>query len=580
MKTIPDCGHTNSIQCKDNPTRSLCKKACERILSCSHKCSKKCNKLCDSEDCDVLVEVQSIIQKCGHPLQLPCNKKKNIGLMSANYQPYLKYCRSPCNKELSCGDRCAGSCGQCFNGRIHIPCSAPCKNVLVCGHTCDNPCRMDCPPCTKPCSYFCEHSKCKKKCGIPCAECKEKCTWSCIHHKCSVKCGELCDRPPCDEPCTETLKCGHPCTGLCGETCPHLCRICDKSELEEVFFGTEDEEDARFILLEDCKHVFEQSGLDHWMNMKKEGTREIEFKVCPKCKTPIMKTKRYGNTIKTMYRDVCEIKEKISGSKESIEPLIKEMEEHAPLFLQMTESMKTSTRRMCFSNLIEKCLRLFNKAKSKKRKDISYGELKGACFVGRCLSVIHRILESLDSISSLAPSREHFLKYFLEGISDLLESRFERINNTDMKMFESECQRLSTFQKFSKVADTGPKCSDVQDQEISIETLICWTPYNLEREKYIMEEIKKLAQIKKQKFSEVTDEERAMIHKAMSISFCSGRRQGHWFKCPNGHTYCITECGGAVTQSTCPECKEVIGGTGYRLANSSTVDTSMDRVAA
>jgi len=392
-----------------------------------------------------------------------------------------------------------------------------------------------------------------------------------------MKCGELCDRPPCDEPCTKTLKCGHPCVGLCGETCPHLCRICDKSELEEVFFGTEDEEDARFILLEDCKHVFEQSGMDHWMNIKSEETREIEFKVCPKCKTPIMKTKRYGNTIKTMYRDVREIKEKISGSKESIEPLIKEMEEHVPLFLQMIESTKTSTRRICFSNLIEKCLRLFNKAKSKKRKDISYGELKGACFVGRCLSVIHRILERFNSISSLAPSREHFLKYFLESISNLLESRFERINNTDMNMFESECQRLSTFQKFSEVADTGPKSSDLQAQEIPIEKLICWTmPYNTLREKYIMEEIKSFAKLKKQKFSEVTAEERAMIHKAMAKDFHSSTKQGHWFKCPNGHTYCITECGGAMERSRCPECKEVIGGAAHQLVSSSTVDSSMD----
>ena len=32
----------------------------------------------------------------------------------------------------------------------------------------------------------------------------------------------------------------------------------------------------------------------------------------------------------------------------------------------------------------------------------------------------------------------------------------------------------------------------------------------------------------------VTDEERRMILSAM------GLQQGHWYKCPNGHIYCIT----------------------------------------
>ena len=42
-------------------------------------------------------------------------------------------------------------------------------------------------------------------------------------------------------------KCGHPCIGLCGEPCPRLCRVCDKSKVEELFFGDEDEKDARFV---------------------------------------------------------------------------------------------------------------------------------------------------------------------------------------------------------------------------------------------------------------------------------------------------------------------------------------------
>lgn len=51
---------------------------------------------------------------------------------------------------------------------------------------------------------------------------------------------------------------------MCSETC--ICAECDAS-IREVFFGDEDEKDARFIKLTDCGHVFEVKGLDRYMVM-------------------------------------------------------------------------------------------------------------------------------------------------------------------------------------------------------------------------------------------------------------------------------------------------------------------------
>lgn len=68
----------------------------------------------------------------------------------------------------------------------------------------------------------------------------------------------------------------------------------------------------------------------------------------------------------------------------------------------------------------------------------------------------------------------------------------------------------------------------------------------------------------------LTESERAMIVKAMNLS------QGHWFKCPNGHVYVITECGGAEQVGKCNECNEDIGGSQHRLLRSNQLAPEMD----
>ncbi|KAG7441498.1 uncharacterized protein BT62DRAFT_908111 [Guyanagaster necrorhizus] len=46
--------------------------------------------------------------------------------------------------------------------------------------------------------------------------------------------------------------------------------------------------------------------------------------------------------------------------------------------------------------------------------------------------------------------------------------------------------------------------------------------------------------------------------------------RGHFYNCINGHTFVITECGGAMEASQCPECRAPIGGRNHRLNSSNT----------
>jgi len=108
---------------------------------------------------------------------------------------------------------------------------------------------------------------------------------------------------------------------MCGEKCPNLCRICDpKNEAFDIFFGSEEEPDARFIQLE-CKHIFEVTGFDHYIDQEKDPSEKIsiQFKACPKCKRPIRKLLRYANIIKSCLADINQVKLQIKEQQKQIE---------------------------------------------------------------------------------------------------------------------------------------------------------------------------------------------------------------------------------------------------------------------
>ena len=290
-KTIPDCNHSQLTECHQDPANAKCINDCEKILACGHKCQRKCCQICIRYSC---LEFVNKKLPCGHIKDVPC------------YQDVKEAkCNAKCNQKLDCGHKCLGSCTECNMGKLHVSCEAKCKKTLICGHVCKAYCSEDCPACKEKCENHCPHGACGKECGISCSQCVKDCLWRCQHKVCGRKCYEECDRLPCNEPCNLQLACGHLCIGLCGELCPSKCRICDRKEVERMCFGIKEANDARFIQLEDCSHIFEVSRLDQWMETQIEGENsDLKFKECPKCRTVIRRSFRYGNVIKRILRDV------------------------------------------------------------------------------------------------------------------------------------------------------------------------------------------------------------------------------------------------------------------------------------
>uniref|UniRef100_A0A7N6AWJ7 RZ-type domain-containing protein n=1 Tax=Anabas testudineus TaxID=64144 RepID=A0A7N6AWJ7_ANATE len=550
-KIIPQCQHTQMVPCHQDPKTFTCQKPCQKMLPCGHPCDAVCGEPC-TRDCKVKV---TLMLKCGHSQKDSCFYKTRIEKLE---------CKTPCKHQLMCGHACRGSCGRCFQGRFHFPCHHQCERLLICSHKCREPCTRDCPPCQRPCENCCIHSKCMKPCGQPCAPCNEPCAWQCPHQSCSKLCHEPCDRPPCTQACAKTLDCGHPCIGLCGEKCPSKCRICDHDEVTDIFFGTEEDPEAHFVQLEDCGHIFEYTALDKWVtdtdtqSVNEEREVAIKLKECPKCRTPIRKNLRYGSHINHSLREIEMVKSKICGLQADIEKhnnaLQKQWKENLDL-----EGMHYQYEYMQIND-----------------------RLKERYLTANDLWILENKMDFLLKIEKLLKlEREQMLFMhgykFKKNVAEFVEwlsTRHQRF--TDQQVFDllRELKRLGLLAELNvrcHVANKRAQSDDVKSEVQKLRNVLEKFGQFTEQDEHIVKEaMKELDSKLPLNGLGISEKEKKMIVSAMKLP------PGHWYKCPNGHVYLITECGGATQSRKCPDCDATIGGASHRLADGNEVASEMD----
>ncbi|CAG2255345.1 unnamed protein product [Mytilus edulis] len=265
--TYPSCNHTTNIPCS-------MKQAIDKIDTAENPMNTNDIPLC----------CHHVSQKlpCGHSIEIECYRAGHP----------IK-CTSKCQKRLSCGHICTHLCIECQGGLIHKICQRKCEKEQLCGHKCNGYNCLHCKPCTKPCTYACDHRKCTNICSQPCKPCKQPCVWQCPHSKCSKLCSEICDRQKCSQPCKSILGCGHICSGYCGEPCPDICIECKPNQ----FPGDSSNPYSKFyktVTLKECGHTFTDTILDAYMRKSKDA---LVIK-CPTCKTIIHKHPRYDRVLK------------------------------------------------------------------------------------------------------------------------------------------------------------------------------------------------------------------------------------------------------------------------------------------
>ncbi|XP_072259873.1 NFX1-type zinc finger-containing protein 1 isoform X2 [Pyxicephalus adspersus] len=545
-KAIPGCGHLQMVPCSIPEFLFNCTLPCEKTLKCGHQCPKRCGDQCEVR-CPEKINTKL---KCGHMQQIQCWKNRDLELGMP-----VK-CGHPCNATLSCGHQCSGTCDSCYQGRFHMGCKHPCKAVLVCSHECREPCTRECPPCSRPCQNRCIHSQCKKQCGENCVACREPCNWMCQHYKCTRLCSEPCDRPPCNVPCKKHLTCGHPCIGLCGEPCPKKCRICHKDEVTEIFFGFEDDEDSYFVELEDCGHILESSGMDTYMegqNDNLEGSA-IKLKECPKCKTPIRRNLRYGTVINKTLSEIEKVKEQITGPESQRKETSIRLKEE---LLAMIQAKRTFPDE--FKELAEKI-------------DNPDTKLRNLLNLENMMRFYERLAKLFNNICKVDEKERQELKNRIQQIKKWLEKPCLFFSDQMLSDLQNEVSRITYLLQLLA------RCKEVRITP-EIQKEITFLRNILESNKEFTKENETLVKTKLKELDKIglprsglgiTDDERVMIVNAMKLM------KGHWFKCPNSHIYCITECGGAMEQSPCPECKEQIGGTNHALLSTNRLAPEMD----
>ena len=68
----------------------------------------------------------------------------------------------------------------------------------------------------------------------------------------------------------------------------------------------------------------------------------------------------------------------------------------------------------------------------------------------------------------------------------------------------------------------------------------------------------------------ISEDERIEVVKAFGSSV------GRWFKCPAGHIYVVTECGGVTEMGRCNECGALVGGENHSILSTNDLAAEMD----
>jgi AAA domain-containing protein len=164
QKTVQKCNHIVQAACNQDVNLSSykCPTACVKILPCGHPCPGtcgRCNINIDTEEASIVHQICKKIcgrqlAACNHTCRKPCHDGSDCGPCHSPCEvrcPHSR-CSSLCHEPCApCVEKCTWSCEH--QGSCTMPCSAPCNRLpcnercrkdLACGHRCPGLCGEIC----------------------------------------------------------------------------------------------------------------------------------------------------------------------------------------------------------------------------------------------------------------------------------------------------------------------------------------------------------------------------------------------------------------------------------------------------
>ena len=135
------CGHFSKIPCYSSIEDCPCKKRCGIVLSCGHRCFGKCGDCSLFQMHPICMFEVKLHRYCGHSANLPCAglsdscDHKTHTVPCTHTEDYGN-CHKPCSwkcKHFECDKECSEECDR-------PPCDQPCDKQLSCGHRCPGLC--------------------------------------------------------------------------------------------------------------------------------------------------------------------------------------------------------------------------------------------------------------------------------------------------------------------------------------------------------------------------------------------------------------------------------------------------------
>ncbi|EJT69065.1 hypothetical protein GGTG_13333 [Gaeumannomyces tritici R3-111a-1] len=601
-RKVPGCGHVVEVACAVDVTteRFECPTPCEKVLHCGHKCPGSCGKCVywDSDD----VYHQQCSRKCGRPYD-------------------------------TCGHVCQS---KCHSGQPCTPCARQCE--VRCAHSrCSLPCQQACHPCIEKCTWSCEHQgDCPMPCAAPCTRlpCNERCRkiLKC-GHQCPSICGETCPEGYCQA-------CGQHTAARVDLFELKDYRDIDLDETPIVVLGcdhffTAESLDGSVRMNE----VYAADPLTGHYSSLRKSQANLSVPSCPNCKQPIRQfaTKRYGRAINQAVMDEISSKFHVNGLRKlaELESRIQDIADtlrnsrsglHLPMrrfqsdetLYSEAETLKRDIGQFCRKIGAEQqpTKKLLDAVRLARRhgnegldgvmaalslddpslpapaldKQIILGgtlarlKLEDIVLADSFFAESRRVdaLSVLDSAPRLEQKAPLFLRECKVFIEECRQENLPRMEIQAIAAYARVAKCLESFRRRRPAESPSSSASSQAYVDIArdlLETASGLCKVAFEGAKELQTEIEQISRLyERERYEPVTADEIAAIKSAM-VSGAAGiaTHSGHWYRCRNGRTFAIGECGMPMERARCPECQAPVGGQNHMLAEGVSRDIDMEQ---